>query len=172
MKNVLLFIVSFSLLIIACNHTKPKPVSDDIHKQAVSVNGTKDSVINNSKQNYGNEATVSSPCVKCLLGIIQKNDAFRKLTVGIPPANVIYNINWITSKNPVEIDSTIKINNGMSVKVQQKNAGALQMLVTYLYNNQNSRFYLLNRQNKYDHDVAIDSLSLKLVRNSCFWGVA
>ena len=160
------------LLALSCNHAKPKPVSNNIHKQAVLVNGAKDSVINNSRQNYGNVATVSEPCIKCLLGIIQQTDNYKKLTSSVPPQNVIYNVNWITSTNPVNIDSNRKINNGMAIKLQQKGGSSPKMLATYLYNNQNAQFYLLNGHNKYDEDVKVGDTALKSVRRSCFWGVA
>ena len=172
MRKELFVLLCGLILNSACNHSKPKPVSDSIHQQTVTVNGAKDSVINNSKQNYGSEATISSPCVKCLLGVIQNTDKYKSLRTSIPQQNLIYNVNWVTSKNPVEIDSSAKINNGLMIKVQLKDRGSAKMLATYLYNNQNSRFYLLNTQNKYEQEAPIDSSSLKKIRNSCFWGVA
>jgi hypothetical protein len=168
------FLISILYVLVslaACN-SKPKPVSNNIHRQAVTVNGKKDSVINNSRQNYGDVATVPDVCIKCLLAIIQQTGHYQKFTLAVPSQNIIYNINWITSSNPVDIDSSLKINNGMSIKLQLKDGGSPKMLATYLYNNQNARFYLLNTQNKYDEDVKVDSASLKSIRQKCFWGVA
>src|SRR5471030_2765476 len=95
--NIAIFLVA---ALAACNQSKPKPVSNNITKTSVTVSGKKDSVINNPEKNYGN-ATVSEPCVKCLIGIIQQSKNYKTLTSKAESANIVYNVNWITSSKPV-----------------------------------------------------------------------
>ena len=171
--NVLKQVAStFAVLIVfaACN-SKPKPISNNITKTVVDVNGKKDSVINNPEKNYNN-ATVSEPCVKCLIGVIQSTAKYKMLTTSVPAQNIIYDVNWITSKNTVSVGNSIKIINGMAIDVNLKDGSAPKKLATFLYNNENARFYCINDQNKLESSVQIDAGSLKKIRNSCFWGVA
>jgi hypothetical protein len=155
----------------ACDHPKPKPVSNNITKTVVTVNGKKDSVINNPEKNYGN-ATVSDPCVKCLLQVIQKTDSYKKITAQIPQQKIIYDVNWITSTKPKEIGDGSKIVNGMEIDVNEKTNSKPTAITIFLYNNATARFYLLNSEHKFDNDAQVDTVSLKKIRNSCFWGVA
>jgi hypothetical protein len=173
MKNIKHFIFMGVALFTfnSCNRSKPKPISKDITKTTVTVNGKKDSVINNPEKNYG-YATVPEPCVKCLLLVIQKTDSYEKLTSAIPPQNIIYEVNWITSSHPIDIGDGSRIINGMAINVNLKGTRRPINLTTYLYNNENARLYLLNKQNKFDGDVIVSDTSLKKIRNSCFWGVA
>ena len=108
-----------AIVLYACKHFKPKPVSNDITKTTVTLNGKKDSVINNPEKNYGN-ATMSSICVKCLLGVIQTTDSYRQLTAGQAQNNIMYDVNWITSKAPAAIGRFGKIVNGMRIDVNEK----------------------------------------------------
>jgi hypothetical protein len=155
----------------ACNHSKPKPVSNNITKTTVTVNGKKDSVINNPQKNYGN-ATVSEPCVKCLIEIIQSKSGYKKLTAGTTQKKIVYHVNWITSSTPKDLGDGHQIINGMAIDVNKKTANASEKLITYLYDNKDAQFYLLNDQKKYIADEKISDISLKKIRNSCFWGVA
>jgi hypothetical protein len=155
----------------ACERSKPKPVSNNITKTVVTVNGKKDSVINNPEKNYGN-ATISEPCVKCLLQIIQKTDSYKRVTAQIPQQEIIYDVNWITSRTPKEIGDGNKIINGMEIDVNEKTSSKPKAITTFLYNNATARFYLRNSQGNFDNDTQVDSVSLKKIRNSCFWGVA
>ncbi|MDB5122220.1 MAG: hypothetical protein JWP94_349 [Mucilaginibacter sp.] len=155
----------------ACDHSKPKPISNNITKTVVTVNGKKDSVINNPEKNYGN-ATVSEPCVKCLLQIIQKTDSYKKVTALVPQQKIIYDVNWITSTKPKEIGAGNKIINGMEIDVNEKTSSKPKSITTFLYNNATARFYLRNSQGEFDNDAQVDTASLKKIRNSCFWGVA
>ena len=163
--------ICMAIVLFACKHFKPKPVSDDITKTTVTLNGKKDSVINNPEKNYGN-ATVSSVCVKCLLGVIQGTDSYKQLTVNQTPQAVIYDINWITSKEPIAIGKFGRIVNGMQVAVNEKTGSSKKTLTTYLYNNENAAFYFKNDVNGYDKVLNADSASLQKIRRSCFWGVA
>ena len=137
MKNIKDFVLVVTALVgvAACN-SNPQPVSKDIIKTTVTVNGKKDSVINNPEKNYG-DATVSEPCVKCLLGIIQATKNYKMLTTSVPPENIIYDVNWITSKTPKDIGSGNRIVNGMNIAIILKDGGAPKKLVTYVYNNEN-----------------------------------
>jgi len=136
----------------------------------VVVNWKKDSVINNAEKNYGN-ATVSEPCVKCLVGIIQQTEKYKMLITSILPQNIIYEINWITSSTPKDMGNGIKIINGMQIAIDNKASGTRKKITTYLYDNENGQFDLLNSQNSYAADTKVDSAYLKKIRNSCFWGV-
>ena len=167
--NQISLIVLALIALTACN--RPKPVSNNITKTTVAINGKKDSVINNPKKNYGN-ATVSEPCVKCLLQIIKNTNSYKKLTATIPQKQIIYNVNWITSSNPKDIGNGDKIINGMEIDVNKKINNAPQKVTSYLYNNQDAKFYLLTNQNKFDIDEKVSDTSLKKIRNSCFWGVS
>jgi len=173
MKNIQqLALIGVALTgLISCNRSKPKPISNDITKMTVSVNGKKDSVINNAEKNYGN-ATVSEPCVKCLIGIIQQTEKYKTLVTSIPLHDIIYEINWITSSTPKDMGNGKKIINGMQIAVDNKAGGTRKNITTYLYDNENGQFYLSNSQNSYGADTKVDSASLKKIRNSCFWGVA
>jgi hypothetical protein len=164
-------IVSFIVLGLAACQSKPKPVSNNITKTTVTVSGEKDSVINNKQKNYGN-ATVSEPCVKCLIGMIQQTKNYKTLTASAESQNIMYDVNWITSSRPIDVGGGSKIINGMAIDVNSKDDGAAKKLTTYLYNNQNAQVYLLNKRNKYVIDSKIDSASVKKIRNACFWGVA
>jgi hypothetical protein len=168
MKRLIL-ILSLSMLFTACHHAAEKPVSNNITKTTVTVNGKKDSVLNNQEKNYSN-ATIADPCVKCLLSVIQQSDNFKKATQGIATKSIIYAFDWITSNTPRQINGS-QINSGMRVSVTQKADTGKVNLVIYLYDNKNAKLY--NKDAKPgDNIIPIDSLSMKKIRNSCFWGVA
>jgi hypothetical protein len=173
MKNIKYpgFAIFILMMVAACNHSKPKPISNNITKTTVTVDGKKDSVINNTQKNYGN-ATVSEPCVKCLIAVIQNTDSYKKLTGALPPQKIIYAVNWITSTKPRAIGNRNRIINGMAVDVNQKTGTETQRMITYLYNNADSRLYLINSKNKFDGGITVGDTSLTKIRNSCFWGVA
>jgi hypothetical protein len=170
--NVIRMIAAIFLIvaIAACDRSKPKAVSNNITKTSVTVDGKKDSVINNPEKNYGN-ATVSEPCVKCLIDVIQQSKNYKAVTSASEAANIAYNVNWITSSKPVSIGSG-RIVNGMAVDVNLKDDGNSKKLTTFLYNNEDAKIYFLNAKNNYDIDSKVDSFSLKRIRNNCFWGVA
>lgn len=155
----------------ACNHQKTKPLSNDITKTTVAVDGKKDSVINNPQKNYGN-ATVSEPCVKCLMEIIHATNNYKLITASVPSQNISYEVNWITSSKPVDIGNGAKIINGMAVDISIKDAGKQKKWISYLYNNENSLIYLRNDANNDIAEEEIGVTSLQKIRNSCFWGVA
>ena len=162
-------IVLTLISLTACNH--PKPISNNITKTTVVIDGKKDSVINNPQKNYGN-ATVAEPCVKCLLLIIQNTSSYKKLTAGVPQKKIVYDVNWITSSKPKDIGNGNKIISGMEIDVNKKIDNSSKKVTSYLYNNEDAQFYLLNSQNKFDVDEKVSNTSLKKIRNSCFWGVA
>ena len=155
----------------ACNHPKPKPISNDITKTAVAINGKKDSVINNPQKNYGS-ATVSEPCVKCLLEVIQATPGFKTVTGSVPANALLYKVNWITSSKPIDMGNDGKIVNGMIIDVNQKAGKDPKKLATYLYNNAKGEIYSTTDQKSFKNEQAVSDTSLKKIRNSCFWGVA
>lgn len=162
---------ALSVALLSCNHSKPKPISNDVTKTAVAVNGKKDSVINNPQKNYGN-ATVSEPCVKCLLQVIHATPGFKKATGSVPANSLLYKVNWITSSKPVDLGNKGKIVNGMMIDVSQKMQNSQKRLATYLYNNANGEIYATIGQQIFKNDESVSDASLKKIRNSCFWGVA
>lgn len=157
--------------LIACNRSKPKPISNDISKTTVTVGGKKDSVINNPQKNYGN-ATIADPCVKTLVRTLRKTDGYKIATIGKPAKNIIYEVNWITSTKPKAIGSGVQIINGMEIAVLEKRSSEKKRLTSFVYNNAEGRLYVETGADNYTPDVQIDTASLKKIRNSCFWGVA
>jgi len=172
MKNLMyLFAITAVTVVAACNNGKPRPVSTDVTKTAVAVNGKKDSVINNPQKNYGN-ATVSEPCVKCLLKVIENAGSYKKATSGIAHQAIIYNVNWITSKKPLDLGGNVQIINGMQIDVEQKTGNEKKNISTYAYSNAEGRIYLSVTAGKYQIDQNVSDTSLKKIRNACFWGVS
>src|SRR4051812_26331370 len=94
---LIITVILFFIALGACKRNKPKPVSRDIARQIVLVNGKKDSVINNAKKNYGN-ATVSEPCVKCLIQVIQSTNDYKASIKGASAQKMIYNVNWLKAE--------------------------------------------------------------------------
>jgi len=166
-----LFSIVIMIALFSCDHSKPKPVSTEVTKTAVTVNGKKDSVINNPEKNYGN-ATVSEPCVKCVITFIQSTAGYKALSSSIPQQDIIYDVNWITSKTPKNMGNGKQIINGLQVTVSNKGGGSPKPVTTYLYDNEDAQFYGLNAKNQYTAGIKADSARLKKIRNSCFWGVA
>lgn len=158
--------------LLACNHPKPKPVSNDISKTALQVAGKKDSVINNPQKNYGT-ATVPDPCVKCLLQVIEASASYKESTASISPGDISYTVNWVKASAPAEPADSTNATNGLKVDVKQNENGEERKLFSYLYNNQNGTMYLLNSENKLQQQVSsVTPTILKKIRNSCYWGVA
>ncbi len=172
MKNIhsLTLLLFAAVLIIACGH-KPKPISNNITKTTVTVDGKKDSVINNPKRNYGT-ATISDPCTKLLLQNIQASYNFKTLTAGKPAANISYTINWVKAAEPKMRSNGGKITNGIEVIVNQKSDKTKSKIGSYIYNNEDAKLYDVNKNGQYDELDKVDSTALKQIRNGCYWGVA
>lgn len=171
MKPYVLFL-GLAIIAAACNNAKPKPISTDLTKTTVTDSGRRDSVINNDQKNY-NSATVSGPCVKCLIEVIKKTDSYQKIAGPVPDSTLIYNVNWVKAGNPTNIDNGGKITNGMQVDVIKKNGANQQKLSSYVYSDKDSTLYVIDTHEKYEKDaLKIDAPSLKKIRNACFWGVA
>ena len=166
-----ILLVCATIVLYTCKHFKPKPVSGDITKTTVPLNGRKDSVIINDEKNYGN-ATASSICVKCLLSVIQGTDSYKQFTFKEPQKNIVYEVNWITSKQPFEIGRFGKVISGMQVTVNEKKGTTKKFVTTYVYTNENALLYFKNDSNGYDKVLNADSAALQKVRRSCFWGVS
>ncbi|MDB5131143.1 MAG: hypothetical protein JWR02_892 [Mucilaginibacter sp.] len=60
----------------------------------------------------------------------------------------------------------------MEIDVNEKTSSKPKAITILLYNNATARLYLLNSEHTFDNDAQVDTLSLKKIRNSCFWGVA
>ncbi|HEY8782322.1 MAG TPA: hypothetical protein VIM16_11930 [Mucilaginibacter sp.] len=172
MKNLKpVFLAGMALIGVAACDSEPEPAADNIIKTTVTVNGEKDTVINNLGKGHEN-ADVSASCIKCLIGIVHTTENYKMLTTSIPPQNMIYYINWITAKNPIEVGRARKIDNGITIGVSLKDGGSPKKLTTFFYNNENAQFYLLNDRNKHYFNLGIARDSLKKIRKTCFWGIA
>ncbi len=167
------YVVFLTALLPACRQSHPKATSGDLNKTSVTINGKKDSVLNNTEKNYTSEATLSEPCVKCLITAVQNAESYKKLISGVPLNTVVYNINWITSKTPAKLSSDSSIINGVRIDLIKKSANkSADTLTTYLYDNKTSKFYIKNAQGGAKPNAEINAVDLKKIRNSCFWGVA
>ncbi|HEX8019379.1 hypothetical protein [Mucilaginibacter sp.] len=152
--------------------SKPVPALSDTSKTVVTVADKKDSVINNPQKKYSG-ATVSDPCVKCLLAVIQDSKSYKENTSGISSQSINYTINWVKASAPALTPDTSHKTNGIRVDVKKDEDGEATRLCSYVYNNTSGTMYLLNSQNKYQHEVSsITPAILKKIRNSCYWGVA
>ena len=169
------FVVMLAMITLsACNQekAKPKAVSKDITETTVVVANKKDSVYNNPEKKYGT-ATVSDPCVKCLLQVIQGSKSFRANTASLSAQDINYTVNWVKAADPALQPDTGGKTNAVRVDVKRIEDGEDKKLVSYVYNNVNGTMYLINAQNKLEHAVtSITPELLKKIRNSCYWGVA
>ena len=152
----------------ACNN--PKPISKNYNKTTVTINGKKDSVINNPQKNYGT-ATIPDVCTKTLLATVQSTDNFKKLIAGKNAKSIDYVINWVKAETPADRDNGGKITNGIELVVNEKIDGRKNKLGSYIYNNEDAKLYY-NTSAKYQPLAGVDSLATKRLRNGCYWGVA
>lgn len=173
MKNLhfVLIVYACFMLVTSCNHNKPKPVSKNITKTTVTVNGQKDSVINNPAKNYG-MATISGPCTKLLLQNIQATDEFKTLITGKQPKDITYVANWVKAAEPKIESGNGKITNGIEVIINDKSAGNTIKLGSYVFNNEDGKLYFSKGGKPYQMIKDVDTTALKQIRNGCYWGVA
>jgi hypothetical protein len=158
------------LVYIVCNscNNKPKAVSGDVTKTAITINGKKDSVINNPQKNYGN-ATVAGPCVKCLIQVIQSTGEYKKAVASKPATAISYVVNWAEGANVGDAANKRSSTNGLKLDVMEKGA-ARNKIASFIYDNSLSKLFLAG--NKDNIEVKVDSISLKKIRDKCYWGVA
>jgi hypothetical protein len=167
MNRTALFISAIALITLgACNGNKPKPVSDTLAKTIITVNGKKDSVINNPQKNYGN-ATIADPCVKCLIEIVKADENYKKAAVS--ERDIKFIINYVKTVQPQDTVSEVKATNALRVDVVDK-MPAPHKISSFLYDNNLAKVYFLTGNSK--KELKTDSVLLKKVRNSCYWGVA
>jgi len=156
-------------LITSCDRNKPKPASKDINKTTVTVNGKKDSVINNPYKNYGN-ATVADPCVRCLIQVIQNDPNYRRSVAGKPVNTIKYVVNWIASEK-ADSTSARQATSGLKVDIIEKTTSD-KRLSTFIYDNSLLKIYFVNYgSNNAQIETNSDSVTLKRIRNACYWGV-
>lgn len=164
-------VIMFFTALAACNRNKPKPVSSNIVKQAVLVNGKKDSVINNAKKNYGN-ATVSEPCVKCLIQVVQSTNDYKTSIAGVSPKNMIYNVNWVQAEGLQDTTNGKGSTSALRLDVVKKGSNN-KVLSSFIYDNSLGKLYFLNNvSNNGRNELKINQIALKRIRNACYWGVA
>lgn len=156
----------------ACTQPKTQSTSSDTSKTAVAVGGKTDSVINNPGKKYGN-ATVAEPCVKCLLQVIQDSKSYKENTANVSAQNINYTINWVKASSPALSPDSSRKTDGIRIDVKKDEDGEDTRLCSYVYNNTSGAMYLLNNENRYQHEISsITPAILKKIRNACYWGVA
>ncbi|MFA6082953.1 hypothetical protein [Mucilaginibacter sp.] len=161
----------FYIALAACNRNKPKPVSSNITKQTVVVNGKKDSVINNAKKNYGN-ATVSEPCVKCLIQVVQSTDNYRTSVAGAIAKNIIYNVNWVKAEEVADTTNGKGSTSALRLDIVEKGVND-KKLSSFIYDNSLAKLYFLkNASGNEKNELKTNEIVLKKIRNACYWGVA
>jgi hypothetical protein len=158
------------LLIIVCSscNNKPKPISNDVTKTTVTVNGKKDSVINNPQKNYGN-ATVAEPCVKCLIQVVQHTVEYKASIASKSVGEIKYVVNWAEATQPENVTNKRKGTNGLKIDVVEKETPN-DNIASFIYDNSSSKLYFID--NGKETDAKIDKRDLKNIRNKCYWGVA
>lgn len=152
----------------SCNSDKPKSVSDDITKTEVTVNGQKDSVINNPQKKYGN-ATVAEPCVKCLIQVIQNTIDYKVAIASKSTKDLKYIVNWTETSPPPDTSIKHSTTNGLKVDILEKN-DANTKFASFIYDNSTSKLYFVLNNGK--NEVNLNKADLKKIRNKCYWGVA
>ena len=162
----LIIVVAFA----SCDNDKPKPASNDINKTAVTVNGVKDSVLNNPKDNYGN-STIAEPCVKCLIKAVQAEEHYKR-SVATAGDDISYIVNWVKADGLPDTIQNKKATNGLRLDVVKKGSGS-QKLSSFVYDNSLARLYYIDAAaNNSKIEVKADGNDLKRIRNGCYWGVA
>ncbi|WP_374949307.1 hypothetical protein [Mucilaginibacter sp.] len=169
-KSVLFLASAILMAVAACNNNKPKPTSNDIVKQTVTINGKKDSVLNNARKNYGN-ATVSEPCVRCLIQAVQATAEYKNAIVNVTPEKISYNINWVTGEGNADTVNTKGATNALKVIVLTKGSET-HKFPYFIYDNTAAKLFVAGNGTSEKKEVKIDDLLLKKIRNACYWGVA
>jgi hypothetical protein len=160
----------FCLAFASCNRNKQKPVSNDISKTSVRLNGRKDSVLNNPEKNYGN-ATVAEPCVKCLIQVIQGSDQYKASVATVPVKNITYIINWVQASPPADTVNKQGVTNGIKIDVTEK-GDPNKLISTFTYDNKRFKLYYEHGSQKMARiPLDIDIPLLKAIRDRCYWGV-
>jgi len=172
-KHALTLLTIFIILVVftSCNQNQPKPVTKNLTKTAVLINNKKDSVINNPKKNYGN-ATIAEPCIKRLIQAVQADSHYKASTKGIPAKKLLYIANWVTTGNVADTSNSKSATSGLRLDVVDK-ASNNKKLISFIYDNSIAKLYYLQNPS-FDKKMQVNAgdLSLKRIRNACYWGVA
>ena len=170
----LLYLAAFlltGLSITACNHDKLKPATTDLNKTAITVNGQKDSVLNNPKDNYGN-ATIPEPCVKCLIKAVLVQDHYKTSIKGVPDSQINYVVNWVKADGLADTIKNKQATNGLRLDVLQKGSNS-KKLSSFVYDNSLAKLYFVDTKvNSKKIEIKAAENDLKRIRNGCYWGVA
>ncbi|RFZ94086.1 hypothetical protein D0C36_00560 [Mucilaginibacter conchicola] len=170
MKNILTILaLPLLFMAMACNNNKPAPASNDTTQTAVTVKNKKVAVINNPDKNYAKLATVPDPCIKCIIGVVQTTDEFKKLNVPANSSDIKYEINWVPAETSADTASKHISTNALKLDVINKSkSGAV--LSSFVYDNTASKLFLLKDDAK--TEIKADVNGLKKIRRACYWGVA
>jgi hypothetical protein len=167
-RHILILSVFAIMLFAACNsnNSKPKPVSDTLSKTSITLNGKKDSVVNNPDKNYGN-ATIAEPCVKCLIAAVKADGNYKKAIVS--EKDIKFVINYVKTLQVTDRNvNQTKATNALRVDVIDK-MPAPHRVTSYIYDNSTAKLYLLAGNSA--TELKTDTVLLKKIRNSCYWGV-
>ncbi|TFF39585.1 hypothetical protein [Mucilaginibacter psychrotolerans] len=167
-RNIFILSVFAIALVAACNNntSKPKPVSNTLSKTAITLNGKKDSVINNPDKNYGN-ATIAEPCVKCLITAVKADENYKKVVK--TEKDIKFVVNYVKNLQIGGEDiNQAKATNALRVDVIDK-IPAQHRVATYIYDNSVAKLYLLAKNTPIE--LKTDTILLKKIRNGCYWGV-
>jgi len=168
LKSTSFIILTLCFIVCSsCNNNKPKPVSNDITKTTVTINGKKDSVVNNPEKNYGN-TTVADPCVKCLIKVLQNTQDYNKIIAKKRAAAISYVVNWDRDGDVADTLNKSSAINSLRIDVVEIN-GAKNKIATFKYNNKLSKLFLMRDEAMINTEIKTDDL--KMIRNKCFWGV-
>jgi len=162
-KAALCLLITTAIL-SACNNHQPKPVSSTLSKTVVLVNGKKDSVINNPQKNYGN-ATISEPCVRCLLQVIQADSTYKQSVAAY--SGLKYFINYVKTTQAQDTVSEIKATNALRVDVVDRSKNATRVS-SFIYDNSVGKLYRMMNGGK--TEVKGSEIGFKKIRNGCYWG--
>lgn len=78
-------------------------------------------------------------------------------------------MNWVEGANTGDTINKRSTTNGLKLDVMEKGA-ANNKIASFIYDNSLSKLFLVG--NNHNTEVKVDSISLKNIRNKCYWGVA
>ncbi|TWR31451.1 hypothetical protein FPZ43_02965 [Mucilaginibacter pallidiroseus] len=171
-KHIVLY--SFTGLILmmqACSGKKQQSTADSITKTPVTINGKRDSIINNPQDKYGKVATIPDPCIKCIIQAAQQSSQFKSLNIDAADKDILYVVNWVKASGLPDTIQNKGATNGLRLDIVKKGHRE-RMIASYIYDNSLALLFISLEAGKSKTEVTIDHLLLKRIRNTCYWGVA
>lgn len=170
MKNILLFLAALiTTCIFACKQQTSPSDNKDTTQTTLAIKNKKVAVINNPDKNYSKLATVPDPCIKCLIGVVQKTDEFKKTGLAANSSDVKYEINWVAAQTTADSASKSSPTNAVRLDVMNKNKPG-KALASFIYDNTNGKLYFFEENSK--KEIIANANDSKAIRRTCYWGVA